>query len=252
MLAFIAEVFSHGTPGIRCNILQGCRITGTGGYDGGVFHGPVFFQHGVDLGHRRLFLPASHINTENIRIFLGQNGINGNSGFTDLPIADDQFPLSASHRCHGINSLEPRIAGLMNTLAVDNTRGDHFNPANFLGFDGTLSIQGFADGRNDPTKNTFTHRNLGDLAGAFHHIAFFNMDIFAHDGATHIVLFKIQYQAQDPTRELDQLQGHDLLKAVNARDTVTNRQNHTGFAQLNFFVVIRNLFFNNLTDFFCS
>ena len=70
MLAFVAEIFSHGASGIRRDILQGCRVTGTGGYDGGVFHGAMFFKNCMDLGHRGLFLSTGHIDTVNIRILL--------------------------------------------------------------------------------------------------------------------------------------------------------------------------------------
>ncbi len=71
VLAFITEIFSHGAAGIRGNKLQGRRITGTGRYDGGVFHGAVFFQDGMDLGNRRLLLTAGHIDAVNIGILLG-------------------------------------------------------------------------------------------------------------------------------------------------------------------------------------
>ncbi len=140
----------------------------------------------------------------------------------------------------------------MNAFSSNDTRGHHFDPAKFLGIDRAFAIQRLTDRRDNPTQHGFTNRHLGNLAGTFDHIAFFNVDIFAHNGATHIVFFKVQYQPQDSPRKLYKLHGHDLLKAVNARDTVTNRQNDTCFAQLNFFVVIRNLFFDNLADFFCS
>ena len=103
MLAFVAKIFSHGAAGIRGNKLQGRRITGTGRYDGGVFHGAVFFQNGMDLGNRGLLLTAGHIDAENIGILLSQNGIYGASCFADLAVTDDQFPLASSHRCHGVN-----------------------------------------------------------------------------------------------------------------------------------------------------
>jgi len=140
----------------------------------------------------------------------------------------------------------------MHTFAGDDTRRHHFDPAKILGINRTFTIQRLADCRDNPAKHGFTNRYLGNLAGSFDHIAFFNVDIFAHDGATDIVLFKVQHQPQNTARKLDKLQSHDLLEAVNTCDTVTNRQNDAGFAQLDFFVIIRNLFFNNLTDFFCS
>ena len=45
----VAEILTHGTTRIRGNILQRSRVAGTSRHDGGVFHGTMFFEHGVDL-----------------------------------------------------------------------------------------------------------------------------------------------------------------------------------------------------------
>ena len=103
VLSLVTEVFAHGASRIGCDVLQRGRITRTGRYDDGVFHGTVFFEYRVDLSHRRLLLPASHIDTVNIRVLLSKNRIDGTSGFPDLPVTDDQFALASPHRGHGIN-----------------------------------------------------------------------------------------------------------------------------------------------------
>ena len=40
------------------------------------------------------FCPQAHIDTEYIRIFLGQDGIHGYGGLSDLAVADDQLALT--------------------------------------------------------------------------------------------------------------------------------------------------------------
>ena len=52
--------------------------------------------------------------------------------------------------------------------------------------------------------------------------------------------------------ELDQLTGHDLLKAVNFSDTVTDFDNCADFGHGHAAVKIFNLLTDNLTNLICS
>ena len=111
----------------------------------------------------------------------------------------------------------------MHTLAGNNPRRHHFNPAGLFGINRAFAIQRFAHRRDNPAEYGLAHRHLGNLAGSFDHIAFFNMDVFAHNGDTDIVFLKVQHQPQDTARKLDEFQGHDFLQAVCTCDTVTDR-----------------------------
>jgi len=204
----------------------------------------------MNLCHCRLFLPASYINTVNVRIFLCKNGINCNGGLSNLAVTDDKLTLTPANRCHGVDSLQSRIAGFMNTLTGDNTRRNHFNPAGLLCVYWALSIQRLAHGRYDPAENRFTNRNLGDLAGPLDHISFLDMDIFAHNGATHIVFFKVQNKAKDTAGKFYKLKCHGFFQPIYTCNAISYGQNNTCFTQFNLLVIIRNLFLNNLTYFF--
>ena len=39
VLAVVSEIFSHGTAGVRSQVLKGSGVGGGGGHDDGVFHG---------------------------------------------------------------------------------------------------------------------------------------------------------------------------------------------------------------------
>jgi hypothetical protein len=52
-----------------------------------------FFENGGHLGNGGFFLAAGHVDAVHIGILLGQDGINGHGGFTDLAVADDQLTL---------------------------------------------------------------------------------------------------------------------------------------------------------------
>jgi hypothetical protein len=78
------------------------------------------------------------------------------------------------------------------------------------------------------------------------------VDVFTHDGDTHVVLFQVEHQPEDAAGKFHQFQCHGFFQAVDTGDTVTDRQNDTGFAQFDLLVVIRDLLFDNLTYFFGS
>ena len=205
------EAHGRGLPiALVAGTLPLTRIAGTGGNNGGVFHGAVFFEYRVDLSDCRFLLTAGDVNTVDVGIFLGQNRINRASCFADLAVTDDQLALAASHRGHGINGLQTGITRFVHTLSGDNTRRNHFDPAELFGIDGPLAVKGFADGRDNTAQNGFTDRHLGNLAGTLDHVAFFDMDVLTHDRDTHVVFFKVENQPEDIAGKFYQFQGHHL------------------------------------------
>ncbi len=62
--------------------------------------------------------------------------------------------------------------------------------------------------------------------------------------------FKVEHQARRPVMKSNEFAGHGLLKAVNARDTVTNLQHITYGLYLELGFVFPDLFLNGLRDFF--
>ena len=85
----------------------------------------------------------------------------------------------------------------MHAFSGDNARSHHLHPAELFGVDGSLAVQRFTDRRHNPAENSLADRNLGNSAGSFNEIAFLDMDVFTHNRDTHIVLFKVQHQAED-------------------------------------------------------
>ena len=144
MLALVPKVFTHGTSGVGCQVLKGCRIGGTGGDDGGVFHGPFPFENGGHLGNGGFFLAAGHVDTIYVSILLGQNGVDGHRGLANLTVADDQFALALAHGGHGVYRLESCVAGFVHRFSGDDTGSHHFHATVLRGVDGTLAVDGLA------------------------------------------------------------------------------------------------------------
>jgi hypothetical protein len=250
VLAIVAEVFPHGRARVRPEVLQGGRVAGAGCDDGGILHGAVFFEHVDDLGHRGFFLPRGHVDTVDVRILLGQDGVDRNGGFTDLAVADDELALTATDRCHGVDRLQAGVAGFVHALAGDDTGSHHFDTPRFSAFDGALAVNGFTRTGKDPAEDRLAHGHLGNLAGPFDDVALLDAGVIPHDGDTDIVLFEVEHQAQDAAGELHKLHRHGFFEAVDAGDTVTDRQNDPGFAQFDLLVIVFDLLFDNLAYFF--
>jgi hypothetical protein len=155
-------------------------------------------------------------------------------------------------RGHGVDGLEARVAGFVHTLARDDTRGHHFHAAEFFGVYRALAVDRLARGRDHAAENGLADRHLGDAAGALDDVTLLDVDVLAHDGDTHVVLLQVQHEPEDLAGELHQLQGHDFFKPVDPGDPVAHGQDDTGFAQLDLFLVIRDLLFDDLAYFFSS
>ena len=70
MHAVIAEIFSHGATGKRCQELHRRRIGSGCSDDNGIFERPVFFQSFHKLGNCRPFLTNSNVNAIQFLAFI--------------------------------------------------------------------------------------------------------------------------------------------------------------------------------------
>ena len=66
---------------------------------------PVLLQGAHDVGDRRHLLADGDVDTLNTGVLLIDDGVDGNRGLADLPIADDQLALPAADRHHGVDTL---------------------------------------------------------------------------------------------------------------------------------------------------
>ena len=110
----------------------------------------------------------------------------------------------------------------MNALPGNNTGSHHFNPAELIRFNRSFAVNRFPHSRYHSSENSFTYGHLSDPTGPFDHIAFLDVDVFTHNGHTHIVFFEVEHQSQDPAGKFHQFQRHHLLKAVDSSDPITD------------------------------
>jgi hypothetical protein len=111
VLAVEHEVFCHRRTGVRSDVLQRSRSTGTGNDDGGVIHRAVFAKRFDDQGDRRVLLADGHVEALNARSLLVDDRIKGHSGLAGLAVTDDQFALAAADGVIASMALIPVCSG---------------------------------------------------------------------------------------------------------------------------------------------
>ena len=119
-------------------------------------------------------------------------------------------------------------------------------------FDRAASVDRRSQCVNHAADHCLTDRNLSDAAGAFDRIALFDHLGFAEQRGADVVFFQVQCDTENPMGKFQQLAGGNLIKAMNARDTIAGGQHRTDFLDLNRLIVIANLLFDNSADFRCS
>ena len=124
-----------------------------------------------------------------------------------------------------------------------------FDRARLAGGDGAFAVDGLAQRVHHAADHGLAHRHGHDAAGAADLVAFLDFLIFAQQHRAHLVFFQVQGDAGDAVRELDQLAGHDVFQAVNARDAVAHRNHRSGFGNIDSFFVILNFLAQQARDF---
>ena len=133
-------LFTDGTAGIWCNILQWCQFTCRRSYDSSIVKCPIVLQCLYNICHSRGFLSDSHIDTKNILVFLIQNGINGNGRFTGLTVSNNQLTLTSSNRNHGVNCFNSCLKWCIHRLTGNNSACHTFYRTGFIRVDWSFAI----------------------------------------------------------------------------------------------------------------
>jgi hypothetical protein len=92
-----------------------------------------------------------------------------------------------------------------------------------VGVDRALVVDGLAERVDHAADQRFAHGHGHDLAGALDLIAFASARCSRRAAPRRPDLRRGSWRGPHAVRELDQLAGHDLVEAVDARDTVAER-----------------------------
>ncbi len=116
---------------------------------------------------------------------------------------------------------------------------------------GPLSSMGCPKRVDDAADERFADGNVHDAAGALDLVAFADLGVIAEQNDADLVLFEVHGEAGDAVRELDELAGHALVEAVDARDAVAERDDGADLVDLDALLVVFNLAAQQLGNFVC-
>ena len=180
---------------------------------------------------------------------LVDDGVDDDRRLAGLAVADDQLALAAADGDQAVDGLDARLHRLVHRLARDDARRLDLDQAAFVRFDGTLAVDGLAQGVDHAAQQALAHRHVDDGTGPLDQIAFLDGAVLAEDDDADIVGLEVQGHALDAAGEFDHLAGLDLIEAVDAGDAVTDRENPSDLGDFGLGVEIGNLFLQNRGDF---
>ena len=148
-----------------------------------------------------------------------------------------------------VERLEPGLHRLVHRLARDDARRLDLDAAALGRLDRALAVDRVAERVDDAAEQRLADRNVDDGAGALDGRAFGNLGVRAEDHDADIVGLEVERHALGAVVELDHLAGLDVVEAVDARDSVADREHGADFGDLRIGVEIRDLVADDAGDF---
>ena len=189
ILALMHKEFTNRAARIRRDILQRRGLGRGRRYDAGIIHRTVLRQRLRHLRDGRALLADRHIDTDNARPLLVDDGIQADRSLAGLPVADDQLTLAPSDRDHGVDRLDAGLQRHINGRAFNDARRRAFNGTRLRGMDRTLAVDRLAQCVDNAAEHGLAHRYLDDALGALDRVALTDILVRTQDnGADEILL----------------------------------------------------------------
>ena len=135
-------------------------LRGSGGNDDGVLHGVVLLKGLDELSDSRTLLTDGNVDAVKllglvvgvVPPLLVEDGVKSDGSLTGLTVTNDQLTLTTADGNHGVDGLETSLYGMVDGVTGKNTGGLLLGTTLLSGLDGTLAVDGVAEGVNDTAK----------------------------------------------------------------------------------------------------
>src|SRR3984893_850597 len=245
----VAEIFAHRATGERRQKLHRRRI-GRGRRDNDrIGQRALFFQYFHELRDGRAFLPDRDINAIELEVFVAalvqrlliEDGIERQRGLAGLAVADDQFALAAPDRDQGVDRLEAGRHRLVHGFARNDARRLDIDAGALFRMNRALAIDRIPQRVDDAAEQPFANRNIDNCAVPFDRLAFLDVAVGTENDNADVVAFKVQGHAAHAVLELDHFAGLDVVEAIDAGDTIPDREDLAYLGHLCFIAEVRDL-----------
>src|SRR2546426_723443 len=230
--ARVAEILAHRHAGVGGEVLQRGRVTGRGGNDDAVRHGPGLFEYLDDARHRGALLADGDVDADDVLALLVDDGVHCDGGLAGLPVTDDQLPLATPDGDHRVDGLDPGLQRLAHGLAFDHPGRPDLHPPELLGLNRPLPVQRGADRVHDPPDDGLPNGDFRNPARPLDEIPLLDMLVGAQDHRADVVLFQVQRDPLEPAGKLQQLAGHRPIQPVDLGDAVPDLEHGADFGHV--------------------
>jgi hypothetical protein len=250
MTAAVPVVLGHGDAGVGRQELERRGLGGRGQDHRGVRHRALGAQPVDHRRHRGLLLSDRHVEAEHVLPLLVDDGVDRHRRLAGLAVADDQLALATADRDHRVDGLDAGLHGLVDGLARDDAGSLDLDLATLGGVQRPLAVHRNPQRVDHATHQRIAHRHLRDVPGSLDQIALADRLEVAEQGHPDVVLLEVQDQTHDVVAEVQELAGHGLLEAIDARDAVAGLEHRPGLHDRHPLVKSFDLPANDLADFF--
>lgn len=144
------------------NLLKRSGLRGSGGNDDRVLHGIVLLKGLDELSDGRTLLTDGNVDAVKllglvvgvVPPLLVEDGVKSDGSLTGLTVTNDQLTLTTANGNHGVDGLETSLHGLVDGVTGENARGLLLGTTLLSGLDGTLAVDGVAEGVNDTAEKS--------------------------------------------------------------------------------------------------
>ena len=138
-------------------------------------------------------------------------------------------------------AFEAGLQRLAHRHAVHHAGRQALDGAERLGDDRPLAVGRVAQRVHHAADQRLAHRHGHDALGPLDRVAFLDLGVIAQQHRADLVFFQVQRQPGHFVGKVEELAGHGVLQAVNARHTVADRDDRPDLADRDAAVVVLNL-----------
>lgn len=164
--------------------MERSSLRGGGSNDNGVLHGVVLLKGLDELSDSRTLLTNGNVDAVKllglvvgvVPPLLVEDGVKSDGSLTGLTVTNDQLTLTTADGNHGVDGLETSLYGLVDGVTGENTGGLLLGTTLLSGLDGTLAVDGVAEGVNDTAEKSLADGDV-DLNYLLVDVAIFKNEV---------------------------------------------------------------------------